>query len=49
MSDFKILWKKRKEKFYSPFTGNKITDKEYEHVFKIWNTFQIKSFILVSI
>ena len=43
MSDFKSLQKKRKEKFYSSFTVNKITDKEYEHVFKVWNTFQIKT------
>ena len=33
----------RKEKFYSLFMGKKCTDKEYEHVFKVWNTFEMKA------
>ena len=28
-----------KEKFYSSLTGKKISDNEYEHVLKVWNTF----------
>ena len=31
-----------KEKFYSLLTGKKISDKEYEHVFTVWNKFEIK-------
>ena len=32
-----------KETLYSLLTGKKISDKEYEHVLKVWNTFQLKT------
>ena len=32
-----------KEKFYSLLTGKEISDNVYEHVLKVWNTFQIKT------
>ena len=32
-----------KERFYSLFTGEKNSDKEYEHVLKVWNKFEIKA------
>ena len=32
-----------KEKFYSSLTGKRISDKEYLHVLKVWNTFQMKT------
>ena len=32
-----------KEKFYSFFTNNNISDKGYEHVLKVRNTFEIKT------
>ena len=32
-----------KEKFYSFLTGKKINDKEYEHVLKIWNNYEMKT------
>ena len=32
-----------KEKFYSFLRGNKISDKEYEHVLKVQNRFEIKT------
>ena len=31
-----------KEKFYGSLTSRKITDKEYEHVLKVWNKFEMK-------
>ena len=31
-----------KERFYSSLTGKKISDKEYEHVLKVWNIFEMK-------
>ena len=31
-----------KEKFYSLLTGKKISDREYEHVLKVWNLLQTK-------
>ena len=45
MSDFekfKEAWHS-KEKFYSSLTGKKISDKEYEHVLKVWNKFEMKT------
>ena len=33
----------RKEKFYSSLTGKKISDKEYEHVHKVLNKFDMKT------
>ena len=32
-----------KEKFYSFLTGKKISGKEYDHVLKVWNKFEIKT------
>ena len=32
-----------KEKFYSLLTGKEISDNVYEHVLKVWNTFQMKT------
>ena len=31
-----------KEKFYSLLTSREISDKEYDHVFKVWNNFKMK-------
>ena len=45
MSDFKKFKEElpSKEKFYSLLTGKKISDKEYEHVLKVWNKFEMKT------
>ena len=32
-----------KENFYSLLTGKEISDKEYEHVLKVWNKFEMKT------
>ena len=32
-----------KRKLYSSLKGQKMSDKEYEHVFKVWNIFQMKT------
>ena len=32
-----------KEKFYCSLTGKKISDKEYEHVLKVWKKFEMKT------
>ena len=32
-----------KGKFYSSLTGKKISDKEYEHVLKVWDSFEMKA------
>ena len=32
-----------KETFYSSLTGKKVSDKENEHVLKVWNKFQMKT------
>ena len=32
-----------KEKFYSSLMDREITDKEHEHVFNVWNKFEIKT------
>ena len=44
MSDFEKLKEElpNKENVYSFLTGTKISDKNYEHVLKVWNTFQMK-------
>ena len=44
MSDFEKLKEKlpSKEKFYSLLTGKKFSNKEYEHVLKVWNKFEMK-------
>ena len=44
MSDFgkfkeELPWK---EKFYGSLIGKKISDKEYEHVLKVWKKFKVK-------
>ena len=31
------------KKFYSSLTSKKNSDEEYEHVLKVWKTFQMKS------
>ena len=44
MSGFEKFKEKmpNKEKFYSSLTRKKISDKEYEHVFKVRNRFEMK-------
>ena len=32
-----------KEKFYSSLGGKKTSDKEYDHVFKVWSVFEMKT------
>ena len=45
MSDFEKFKEElpSKEKFYSSLTGEKISNKEYEHVLKVWNKFEMKT------
>ena len=45
MSDFEKFKEKlpSKEKFYNSLTNKKNIEKEYEHVLKVWNTFEIKT------
>ena len=45
MSDFKKTKKQlpSKEKFYSSLTDKKISDKEYNHVLKVWSKFKTKT------
>ena len=45
MSDFEKFEEElpSKGKFYSSLTGKKNSDKEYDHVSKVWNTFQMKT------
>ena len=45
MSDFEKFKEKipSKEKFYSSLTGKTIRDKEYDHVLKVWNKFEMKT------
>ena len=45
MSGFEKSKKKlqSKEKFYSSYAGKKNSDKKYEHVVKVWDTFEIKT------
>ena len=40
MSDFEPITNQR---FYSSLIGKKITEKEYEHVLKVWKKFEIKA------
>ena len=45
MSDFEKFMEEKlpcKEMFYSSLTGKK-SDKEYEHVLKVWNKFEMKT------
>ena len=32
-----------KEKFHSSLTGKKISDKEFEHILKVWNKSEMKT------
>ena len=45
MSDFEKFKEEllSEEKFYSSLAGKNISDKEYEHVLKVWNKFQMKT------
>ena len=45
MTDFEIFKEQlpSKEKFYSSLTGGIVSDKEYEHVLKVWNKFEMKT------
>ena len=45
MSDFEKFKEElpSKGKFYSLLTGKTIRDKEYDHVPKVWNIFQMKT------
>ena len=45
MSDFEKSKEKlpSKEKFYSALRDKKISDKEYDHVLKVWNKFEMKT------
>ena len=45
MSDFENFKEQLpgKEKFYSSLLGKKISDKEYEHLVKVWNKFEMKT------
>ena len=45
MSDFEKFKEQlpSEEKFYSSLAGKKISDKDYEHVLKVWNKFEINS------
>ena len=45
MADFEMFKEElhSKEKFYSTLTDRKITVKEYEHVFIVWNNFEVKT------
>ena len=41
--NFKSLKGNCKEKFYSSLTDKKVSDKEYNHVLKVWNKFKMKT------
>ena len=45
MSDFEKFKEQlpSKEKFYSSLSGKTIIDREYEHVLKVWNKFEMKT------
>ena len=45
MTDFKKIKEQlpSKEKFYSLLTGKKISNKEYDHVLKVWNKSEMKT------
>ena len=45
MTDFEKFKEKlpSKEKFYSSLAGKKINDKEYDHVLKVWDKFEMKT------
>ena len=33
-----------KEKYYSSLAGKKISNKEYDHVLKVWDRFEMKTY-----
>ena len=45
MSDFDKLKEEFpiKENFYSSLTGRKISDKDNDHILKVWNKFEMKT------
>ena len=45
MSDFEKFKEEfpSKGKFSNTLAGKKVSDKEYDHVTKVWNTFQMKT------
>ena len=45
MSNFEKFKEKlpSKEKFYSSLAGEKVSDNEYKHAIKVWNTFQMRT------
>ena len=45
MSDFEKFKEKlpTKEKFYISLNSKKVSDKEYAHVLKVWDKFEMKS------
>ena len=45
MSDFEKFKEEltSKEKFYSSLAGKKISDKEYDHIIKIWDKLEMKT------
>ena len=45
MSSFERFEEKlpSKENFYNFLVGKEINDKDYEHVFKVWNAFEMKT------
>ena len=45
MTDFEKVKEKlpNKEKFQSLLTGEKISDKKYDHVLNVWNKFEMKT------
>ena len=45
MTDFEKFKEKlqSEEKFYSSLTGKKISRKEYDHAFNVWNKFEMKT------
>ena len=51
MSDFEKFKEQlpSEEKFYGSLAGKKISDKDYEHVLKVWNKFEINSIKIITI
>ena len=39
----RLMKYQRKKKFYSSLSGDEINDKENQHVFKVWNKFEMKT------
>lgn len=36
-------WQTKKKEFYSLLFGDEISDKKYQHVFKVWNKSEMKT------